>query len=42
MASIAIGGYGFGSVIWIPVQTAFVNPHNIPAVAVSNATNAEK
>ena len=22
-------GYGFGSVMWIPMETAFVNPHNI-------------
>ena len=31
MTSIAIGGYGFGAMIWIPLQTAFVNPHNIQA-----------
>ncbi len=42
MASIAIGGYGFGAVIWIPLQTAFVNPENFEAVPVNNETNAEK
>ena len=31
MSSIAIGGYGFGSIIWIPLQTQFVNPHNLEA-----------
>ena len=32
MTSIAVGGYGFGSMIWIPLQTHFVNPNNIEAV----------
>ena len=32
MTSIAVGGYGFGSMIWIPLQTYFVNPDNIQAV----------
>ena len=32
MTSIAVGGYGFGSMIWIPLQTYFVNPNNIAAV----------
>ena len=32
MTSIAVGGYGFGSMIWIPLQTYFVNPENIQAV----------
>ena len=26
-------GYGFGSAIWIPLQTAFINPGNIPPVS---------
>ena len=26
-------GYGFGSAIWIPLQTAFINPENIPPVS---------
>ena len=25
------GGYGFGSIIWIPLQTKFVNPKNLEA-----------
>ena len=24
-------GYGFGSLIWIPIQTAYVNPENVKA-----------
>lgn len=31
VGSIVIAGYGFGSMIWIPIQTAFVNPDNINA-----------
>ncbi len=34
MASIAVAGYGFGAVIWIPLETAFVNPDNISPVDV--------
>ena len=32
MTSIAVGGYGFGSMIWIPLQTYFVNPNNLAAI----------
>lgn len=28
MASIALCGYGFGGMIWNPIETAFVNPDN--------------
>ena len=31
VGSIVLSGYGFGSLIWIPLQTSFVNPDNIPA-----------
>ena len=29
MASFTLAGYGFGGVIWNPVETAFVNPGNV-------------
>ncbi len=29
VGSLVVSGYGFGSLVWIPLQTAFVNPHNI-------------
>ena len=29
MGSIVVSGYGFGSLVWIPAQTAFVNPDNL-------------
>ena len=32
MGSIAVAGYGFGSVIWNPLETAFVNPNNVSPV----------
>ena len=32
MSSIANGGYGLGAAIWIPIETAFVNPDNVEAV----------
>ena len=31
VGSIVLSGYGFGSLIWIPAQTAYVNPHNVKA-----------
>ena len=38
-------GYGFGSSIWIPLETAFINPANIkpesPNCLVSNSTEVE-
>ena len=42
MGSIVVSGYGFGSLIWIPVETAFVNPDNVkPAdpVCIINTTS---
>ena len=43
MSSIAVSGYGFGSLIWIPLETAYVNPKNIDPIAVDlNATNSDK
>ena len=32
MSSVAVAGYGFGGAIWIPLETAFVNPNNVAAV----------
>ena len=26
---MVLSGYGFGSLIWIPMQTAFINPDNV-------------
>jgi len=31
VGSLVLSGYGFGSLIWIPVQTAYVNPNNVKA-----------
>ena len=33
----SISGYGFGSVIWIPTETAFINPGNILPVYVNDS-----
>ena len=33
MGSIVVSGYGFGSLVWIPAETAFVNPDNIKPAA---------
>ena len=32
VGSFVLCGYGFGSLIWVPLQTAFVNPDNVLAV----------
>ena len=32
--SVCIAGFGFGAVIWIPLETAFVNPDNVAPVEV--------
>lgn len=31
MGSIVLSAYGYGSLIWTPLQTAFVNPNNVKA-----------
>lgn len=41
-ASIAVAGYGFGSVIWNPVETAFVNPGNEEAEYPDGDTSGDK
>ncbi len=34
MGSICVAGFGYGSVIWNPLETAYVNPNNIEAEEV--------
>ncbi len=34
LGCIPVAAYGFGSVIWVPLQTAFANPDNIEVQAV--------
>ena len=41
MSSLAVGAYGFGAAIWIPIETTFVNPNNLAAVN-SNGTSGDK
>ena len=33
VGSFVLCGYGFGSLIWVPFQTSFVNPDNVLAVS---------
>ena len=40
VGSIVVSGYGFGSLFWVPIQTAFVNPDNVKAVVDRNCTFA--
>ena len=43
MGSIVVSGYGFGSLVWIPAETAFVNPENIkPAAPACLAITTEQ
>ena len=37
-----ISGYGFGSVIWIPTETAFINPANILPVTLNGSHCVEE
>ena len=39
MGSIVLSGYGFGSLIWIPTVTSFVNPDNIQPAALACLMN---
>ena len=38
-------GYGFGSSIWIPLETAFINPDDVPPESpnclITNSTDVE-
>merc|ERR1711892_1004289 len=40
VGSIVVSGYGFGSLFWVPIQTAFVNPDNVMAVVDQSCTYA--
>ena len=40
VGSLVVSGYGFGSLFWVPIQTAFVNPNNVKAVIDPNCTFA--
>ena len=39
VASIVVSGYGFGSSLWAPIQTIFVNPDNLKAGVASNCSD---
>jgi MFS family permease len=39
VASIVVSGYGFGSSLWAPIQTGFVNPDNLKAGHVTNCSD---
>ena len=41
MGSIVVSGYGFGSLVWIPAETAFVNPGNIKPAAPECVSGVE-
>ena len=34
-------GNGYGAVVWIPLQTLYVNPGNVAAVEVDGAIDRE-
>ena len=42
VGSIVVAGYGFGSLIWVPFQTAYVNPDNSPAVMDPRCSNGTR
>ena len=37
VGSIVSAGNGYGAVVWIPLQTLYVNPDNVAAVEVDGA-----
>lgn len=41
VGSLVLCGYGFGSLIWIPVQTSFVNPENTNATMDPNCDDTK-
>ena len=41
MGSIVSAGNGYGAVVWIPLQTLYVNPGNVAAVEVDGAIDRE-
>ena len=34
MGSVTMAGFGYGSIIWNPLETAYVNPDNVSPVSV--------
>ena len=42
IASIVVSGYGFGSCLWTPIQTQYVNPSNLKAQIDVNNTDCEQ
>ena len=38
VASIVVSGYGFGSCIWTPLQTLYINPDNLNATSDNNTS----
>jgi len=42
MGSIVVSGYGFGSLVWIPAETTFVNPENIKPAAPACLANTSQ
>ena len=39
ITSVVASGYGFGSCLWTPIQTHFINPDNLPASVDNNNTD---
>ena len=38
MSGVVVAGYGFGSVIWNPLETGFVNPDNVSPEAADDGS----
>lgn len=34
MGSVTMAGFGYGSIIWNPLETVYVNPDNVSPVSV--------
>jgi len=39
VAAVVVSGYGFGSCIWAPVETYYVNPNDLQPVQTDNTSN---
>ena len=39
MSGVAIAGYGFGAVVWNPLETLYVNPNNISPQPANDGTD---
>ena len=42
MTSFALAGFGLGGVLWNPIETAFVNPENVPVQDVAGQEDKYK